>query len=47
MPFWLLLVVTAIYAAVTAMFAADGKYLLALVYFGYSIANVGLVGLAR
>lgn len=44
MPVFLLLVVTTIYLWVAILFAWRGDVGMAIIYFGYAFANVGLVG---
>lgn len=43
MSFWLLIAVTAIYAAVALTFVQNGQNGLAVMYAGYAFANVGAI----
>lgn len=43
MPFWLLLVVTAIYAWVSVDLFRSGQLAMAVMYCGYAFANVGAI----
>lgn len=45
--FWLIGLTTLLYAGTTVSFAMQGKDALALVYAGYTIANVGLMAVSR
>lgn len=45
--FWLIGVTTLIYAGTTIAFALQGKGALALVYAGYTVANVGLMAVSK
>ena len=46
MPVVALIIVTAIYLWVAIAFALQGNLALAIVYFGYALANVGLMAVA-
>lgn len=43
---WILVASTVLYVLATAAFAIQRQYALAVVYFGYSIANFGVVAIA-
>lgn len=43
MPFWLLILVTAIYTWVAITFVHSGQIGLAVMYAGYAFANVGAI----
>lgn len=47
MTFWLLLVPTIAYALACGVYAIKGQWPMAVVYFGYSLANCGLLALDR
>ena len=44
---WLLYIVMVLYAGVTIQYVYAGRWGMALVFFGYSIANVGFAWDAR
>lgn len=46
MPVVLLILVTAIYFWVSILFAWQGNFAMAIVYFGYGVANIGLMAVA-
>ena len=43
MSIWLIWVVTGIYAYQSGIFALAGNYAGSVVFFGYAVANVGLI----
>jgi hypothetical protein len=45
MPVVLLIVVTSIYLWVAIIFACQANWAMAIVYFGYALANVGLMAI--
>lgn len=47
MSAWAIALVGLIYAGVAANLAMEGKYWLAVVFFGYALSNVGLWKLAQ
>lgn len=47
MPLFWLVIVTAIYLWLSIAFARQRNFALAVVYFGYALANVGLLAVAE